>query len=92
MKRVCVFLMLLVFVLSLNAAGTSEGGSQEVELNMAWWGGEARHKKYNAILDLYQERHPGVTITRQFSGWGDYWSKMATQAAGRSLPDVHGDT
>ena len=90
MKRVAVLLMLLVFVLSLNAAGTSDTSSQTVQLNMAWWGGEARHKKFNEILDLYQQRNPGVTITRQFSGWGDYWSKMATQAAGASLPDVFG--
>ena len=30
----------------------------------------------------------GVAVTPETYGWGDYWQKLATQAAGRNLPDV----
>lgn len=59
-----------------------------VTLRMAWWGGQARHDLYNKILDLYEELNDHVTIDRDFAGWGDYWTKKATQAAGGNLPDM----
>ena len=59
-----------------------------VKLRIAWWGSDARHKKYNTILDLYQSKFPNVTIEREFSDWAPYWEKLATQVASGNAPDL----
>jgi multiple sugar transport system substrate-binding protein len=37
---------------------------------------------------MYEAENPNVDIIFEFAGWEDHWTKMATQAAGGSLPDV----
>lgn len=76
-------------------SGTASQGSSEaapntdpVTLNVAWWGDTSRADRYQEALDLYTSENPHVTITTQFSAWGDYWSSRNTEAAGGALPDV----
>ena len=66
----------------------ASGGSQDVKLTMSWWGNQVRNERTQAALDLYSEQNKGVTIEGQFSEWSDYWNKLATSAAGQSLPDL----
>jgi multiple sugar transport system substrate-binding protein len=54
---------------------------------MAWWGGEARAKKWNQALDLYESKNP-VKVTRETAEFTPYWEKMNTQMAGGNPPDV----
>lgn len=68
-----------------TAAATSGG---ETALTVAWWGNQTRNERTQAALDKYSELNPGVTFDGQFSEWSDYWNKLATAAAGHSLPDV----
>lgn len=63
---------------------------EEVEIRFAWWGNTERDKKYNEILDLYEEQNPNVTIIREPSTWNDYWPKLSTQVAGGNAPDIFG--
>lgn len=67
-------------------SGDASGGP--VDLRMAWYGGEARTKKYGAILDKYQSNNAGVTVKREAAEWDKYWERVATQTAARDLPDV----
>lgn len=79
-------------VTSLAACGgsgsgkDSEGGSSD-SLTMAWWGNQVRNERTQQALDAYKEES-GITVSGQFYQWGDYWSKMATSAAGKKMPDV----
>jgi multiple sugar transport system substrate-binding protein len=70
----------------------SEAGSgaaaETLNLRMGWWGGLSRNELYNSICDLYEQQNPGTTIVREYAAWGDYWTKVATQAAGGNLPDI----
>ena len=59
-----------------------------IELRMGWWGGQARNILYNDICDLYQTKNPNITIVREYADWSPYWTKVATQAAGKNLPDI----
>ena len=59
-----------------------------VELRVAWWGSQDRHNRTIKAIELFQKKYPNVKVTYEFAGWGDYWTKMTTQAAGRNLPDV----
>ena len=54
---------------------------------MAWWGNQVRNEKTQEALDKYKELND-VTVEGQFYQWNDYWSKMATAAAGNSMPDL----
>lgn len=69
---------------------SSEGGSSSSgssDLVMAWWGNQVRNEKTQEALDKYKELND-VTVEGQFYQWNDYWSKMATAAAGNSMPDL----
>lgn len=69
---------------SKETAASGDGS----ELVVAWWGNQVRNERTQAILDLYSEQNPGVAFDGQFSEWADYWNKLATAAAGHSMPDI----
>lgn len=60
----------------------------DTRLRYIWWGNPDRDKRTRAVVDLYQQKNAGVTIDPETYGWNDYWTKLATQAAGNNLPDV----
>ncbi len=63
-------------------------GDEIVELTFAWWGTQIRHDRTQQIIDLFEEQNPNIKIRGEFSGWDGYWEKLATRAAGQSLPDL----
>jgi multiple sugar transport system substrate-binding protein len=87
MRRIVTGLVLLVFSGALLfAEGQQE--STESELRVMWWGSQTRHELTIELLELYAERNPDLTVTHEFAGWSDYWTKLTTMAAGRNLPAV----
>jgi multiple sugar transport system substrate-binding protein len=61
---------------------------EPVELRIAWWGGDSRATKTIAVIEMFQELYPHITMLYEFSGWPDHWTKLATQAAGGNMPDI----
>ena len=57
-------------------------------LRTYWWGAKDRADRTNKVDEMFMARNPGITITGETLGWGDYWTRMATQAAGRNLADL----
>jgi multiple sugar transport system substrate-binding protein len=57
-------------------------------VRLIWWGNPERDKRTYEVVDLFQAKNPGFTIDPENYAWGDYWTKLATQAAGQNLPDV----
>ncbi|WP_374631394.1 ABC transporter substrate-binding protein [Pannonibacter indicus] len=53
-----------------------------------WWGNPERDKRTFAVIEAFQKKHPGITVSGETIGWGDYWTKMATQTAGRNMADL----
>jgi multiple sugar transport system substrate-binding protein len=68
--------------------GLTGPAAAETRLRLIWWGNPDRDKRTNDVVDLYQQKNPEVSIAPENYQWGDYWQKLATQAAGRNLPDV----
>ncbi|MEJ5866551.1 extracellular solute-binding protein [Pseudokineococcus sp. 5B2Z-1] len=64
----------------------AEGG--DVSLVMTFWGNDDRAQRYDQALRAYEEANPGVTVQETFVDYPSYWPARATEAAGRSLPDV----
>jgi len=60
----------------------------ESRLRLFWWGNPERDRRTFAAVDLYKQKRPDVVVAAEAIGWNDYWPKMATQAAGKNLPDV----
>ena len=92
MRRLLVSLVALaVFAAGfVFAEGSTEAAkpAQKVDMRVTWWGSQARHDRTIKAIDLYMKQHANVTITYEFAGWQDYWTKLTTMAAGGNLPDV----
>lgn len=71
---------------SSNNNGSSDGGSKT--LTVAWWGNQSRNDKMTELDKAFEAANAGVTVNGQASQWNDYWTKLATNAAGRAMPDV----
>lgn len=100
LKKAIFFIVISVLsVMILTACGSSEKSSTEAEkpaaaggdaitLRFAWWGNQVRNDRTNAALAKYTELNPSVKVEGLFYQWTDYWSKIATQAAGNEMPDL----
>ena len=78
-------------LLGATAAGLVLPGAalaQGQRLRMTWWGGADRARRTRAALDAWQRLNPGAQVDSETVGWGDYWTRLATQAAGGNAPDV----
>ncbi|MGO4712713.1 ABC transporter substrate-binding protein [Bradyrhizobium sp. 2TAF24] len=74
---------------ALTTLGGRTGLAQaDQRLRMFWWGSKERAERTDKVNKLYQQTHPGVTITGESLGWTDYWPRLATQTAGRNAADV----
>ncbi len=71
-----------------GAQEQKEDTSDSIELVFAWWGNQVRNERTQAILNMYSEENPGVAFDGQFSEVADYWKKIATAAAGHTMPDI----
>lgn len=88
-KRRIALMMTLAMTTGLLGAQTTAFAEEEkepVELSVFWWGSQLRNERTQQILDMYVEEHPYIIFDGQFSD--DYWTRMATLAAGHTLPDV----
>lgn len=64
------------------------GSDIEGEIRFAWWGSDTRHQMNQELIDAFQAEYPGITVTPDYTDWGGYWDKLATQTAGGDTPDV----
>src|SRR5438876_194912 len=55
---------------------------------MAWWGGTDRARRTQEALTAYQRANPNIEVATESVGWGDYWTRLATQVAGGNAPDL----
>ncbi|MFV0466721.1 MAG: ABC transporter substrate-binding protein [Lachnospiraceae bacterium] len=67
-----------------EAIDTSE--KEPIEMSVLWWGSQLRNERTQQILDMYAEENSYITFDGQFSD--DYFTRLATLAAGQAMPDV----
>lgn len=67
---------------------TSTDGKGEIAGNIAvaWWGGDSRNAKTNAVIDMFEKKYPGVTTERQSADFAKYFDRLNVQASSKSLP------
>lgn len=76
-----------------GSGATGDSGSQDGtgdvtgQISVAWWGGDARTEKTNAVIDLFAEQSDGVKVDGQATAdFSKYFDKLNVQAASQSLP------
>jgi multiple sugar transport system substrate-binding protein len=62
--------------------------AQAGRLRVTWWGGTDRARRTQAAIDAFKRSHTGLDIVPESVGWDAYWTKLATQVAGGSPPDI----
>ncbi len=71
----------------LSAFGPQAFG-QDKQIRHFWWGNPERDKRTFAVIDLYNQKNPGVVVSGETLGFADYFTKLTTQIAGGNMPDV----
>lgn len=70
-----------------GASGGQDGqGEITGEIGIAWWGGDSRNQKTNAVIDLFEAANEGVSTDRQAGEFSGYFDKLNVQASSRSMP------
>lgn len=89
-RRFRPFAVPLALVLALSAGACSGGSSSDgkIHLTMTWWGSDSRHTTTKKLIALYEKSHPNVVISPTYTGWDDYWDRLATTVAGGNTPDI----
>ncbi|WP_422935428.1 ABC transporter substrate-binding protein [Sinomonas sp. P47F7] len=75
----------------LSGCSNANSASQDtgpVTLRFFWWGGDARQKASQQVIDAFQKENPNIKVTGEFSDWNGYWDKLATQVAANNAPDI----
>lgn len=62
--------------------------AQDGRIRHFWWGNPTRDERTFQVIDLFKAAHPQIDVSGEAIGWGDYWTKMATQTAGGNMADV----
>ena len=58
----------------LGTAGdgaSTELSDEPVTIRMYWWGGDARHQRTQEVIDLFEKKHPNITVEAEFSDWNN---------------------
>ncbi|RVK35798.1 extracellular solute-binding protein, partial [Sinorhizobium meliloti] len=81
----------------VGAAGAATGialssrsglSAESVQLRAMWWGSNDRSKRTLAVAKLFEEKNPDIRIVGESLSGDGYWTKLATQMAGRAIADI----
>ncbi len=77
-------------VLGLASCGGANSGSsgQAVPLKLEFWGTTERNKRTRQVMTLFEQSHPSITMTSQFTDFNSYWTKLGTEISGGNAPDL----
>jgi len=72
-------------------AATAQPAEQKaVELRLTFWGDLADMPTWKWGLDQWSQKEPNIKIKWENTEWGTYWTKLQTEVAGGTTPDVVG--
>lgn len=62
--------------------------SENVAMKMFFWGSTTRDQLTKGVINLFQQSHPSVAISSQYSGNNVYYTKLDAQIASEQTPDL----
>ena len=83
-------------IIALSACGSKpqdspaapDGKLDKCTIRFSWWGGDDRHEATLKAIDLWNSKHPEITITPEYGGWDGWTEKVTSQISGGTEPDV----
>jgi len=96
MKKLFLYLAALGCMTALSSCGgrsspkyiSPDGTLDKCTIRFSWWGGDDRHEATLAALELWQQKHPEITVTPEYGGWDGWTEKVSSQISGGTAPDV----
>ncbi|MFV0254653.1 MAG: ABC transporter substrate-binding protein, partial [Erysipelotrichaceae bacterium] len=85
-----LFTMVLMLVVVLAGCGSKESTDQSGEkesIRFSIWD-ETQQEGYQKIIDQFETENPNIDVTLEVTPWGDYWTKLETDALAGTAPDV----
>lgn len=73
-----------------DGAGGTSGGKVAGTIRFSIWFGEGDIAVWKAVIDGFQKANPEVTVKFEPLDYANFWTKLNTQLAGGSAPDVIG--
>lgn len=64
--------------------------AEQVDLRLTFWGDLADMPTWNWGMDQFREAHPTINVQWENTPWTEYWTKLQTEVAGGTTPDVVG--
>lgn len=86
MKKIVSCILSVMLVLGL--LGGIAAAEDQQTIRILWWGSQTRHDLTTEMVNKFMEKYPNIKVEVEFTDWGGYWSKLATQVAGDLVPDV----
>lgn len=71
-----------------GGSGAAEGEAASTKLKITWVGSQARHDATLKALEAYKAVKPTVAFEPSYMGVDSYYVKLASDAAGGSMPDI----
>ena len=90
-KRFLAFFIILVFALQMTGCGgTGEvtGKPRKIPIKVSFWGSPEEIDILNQTINNWQKTHPDIEVKIEHIPFGSYVSKILTEIAGRSAPDI----
>lgn len=85
MKKLLALVLALALLLPLVGVASAE----DVTLTYACFSGAgAQEETLKSMIAVFEAKNPGIKIDVQLTGYGDYFTALATKVAGGNAPDV----
>ena len=89
MKRLFILVLLVVGAVGFAmASGQTESSGQKITIVHYHWTETSYDKINQRAVELFEAKHPNVTIKGEFGEWAGYWDKLATTVAANDAPDI----
>ncbi|WP_030158227.1 ABC transporter substrate-binding protein [Glycomyces sp. NRRL B-16210] len=75
----------------LAACGSDDNGGGDAgdgELDLWWWGSDARHEYTQQIVEAFLAQNEGITIKPSPADFAGYWDALNVSVSGNNTPDV----
>lgn len=74
---------------AVEATTETERDYDGITLRVAWWGGDDRNNQTIEVLENFENTHKNLNVEVEYGSFGDYFTKLTTQATAGTLPDVY---